>query len=146
MSQQLGIRLVYDLRSAVEIARGLDSKNGFPIREWEGSERKFVPVFLDQDYSPEALALRYKNYAAESAEVSQSFTFKRSRTAFAADIVACMTTLCIVSPFDQSCLASLQWRFFVGRQSLQHHVNGRTHVWYFLAAGIPSGAGETIPF
>ncbi|KAI1187821.1 tyrosine phosphatase [Nemania serpens] len=68
LSQQLGIRLVYDLRSAVEIARGLDSKNGFPIREWEGSERKFVPVFLDQDYSPEALALRYKNYAAESAE------------------------------------------------------------------------------
>ncbi|KAI0105750.1 Tyrosine/serine-protein phosphatase IphP-type [Nemania sp. FL0031] len=66
LSQQLGIKLVYDLRSAVEIARGLDSGHGFPLREWEGSERKFVPVFLDQDYSPEALAIRYKNYAAES--------------------------------------------------------------------------------
>ncbi|KAI1755816.1 tyrosine phosphatase [Xylaria castorea] len=68
LSQQLGIRLVYDLRSAVEIARGIGSGHGFPLREWEGSERKFVPVFLDQDYSPEALALRYKNYAADSDE------------------------------------------------------------------------------
>ncbi|KAI3327157.1 Tyrosine/serine-protein phosphatase IphP-type [Xylariaceae sp. AK1471] len=66
LSQQLGIKLVYDLRSAVEIARGGGAGHGFPLREWEGSERKFVPVFLDQDYSPEALALRYKNYAAES--------------------------------------------------------------------------------
>jgi len=69
LSQQLGIRLVYDLRSAVEISRGYNTDHGFPIREWEGSERKFVPVFLDQDYSPEALALRYKNYASESDQV-----------------------------------------------------------------------------
>ncbi|KAI0201847.1 tyrosine phosphatase [Astrocystis sublimbata] len=68
LSQQLGIKVVYDLRSPVEIARGLGTGHGFPLREWEGSERKFVPVFLDQDYSPEALALRYKNYAAESEE------------------------------------------------------------------------------
>ncbi|KAI0434796.1 tyrosine phosphatase [Xylaria sp. FL1042] len=68
LSQQLGIKLVYDLRSAVEIARSVGSGHGFPLREWEGSERKFVPVFLDQDYSPEALALRYKNYASESDE------------------------------------------------------------------------------
>ncbi|KAI0403558.1 tyrosine phosphatase [Xylaria palmicola] len=68
LSQNLGIKLVYDLRSSVEITRGLDSGRGFSLREWEGSERKFVPVFLDQDYSPEALALRYKNYAAESNE------------------------------------------------------------------------------
>lgn len=70
MSQQLGIKLVYDLRSAVEIVRGLGSVHGFPLREWEGSERRFVPVFLDQDYSPEALAIRYKNYASETDEAS----------------------------------------------------------------------------
>ncbi|KAI1819680.1 tyrosine phosphatase [Xylaria intraflava] len=68
LSQQLGIRLVYDLRSAVEIARSVSANYGFPLREWDGSERKFVPVFLDQDYSPAALALRYKNYAADSDE------------------------------------------------------------------------------
>ncbi|GAW26703.1 putative tyrosine phosphatase [Rosellinia necatrix] len=68
LSQQLGIKLVYDLRSAAEIARSVDSARGFPLREWEGSERKFVPVFLDQDYSPEALAVRYKNYASDSDE------------------------------------------------------------------------------
>ncbi|KAI0975747.1 tyrosine phosphatase [Xylaria arbuscula] len=68
LSHQLGIKLVYDLRSAVEISRTVDSNHGFPLREWEGSERKFVPVFLDLDYSPEALALRYKNYASESDE------------------------------------------------------------------------------
>lgn len=75
LSQQLGIKLVYDLRSAVEIARATGSGHGFPLREWEGSERKFLPVFLDQDYSPEALALRYKNYASESDDVSSCFMF-----------------------------------------------------------------------
>jgi hypothetical protein len=71
LSHQLGIKLVYDLRSTVEIARSVNTGHGFPLREWEGSERKFIPVFLDIDYSPEALALRYKNYAADSDEVSR---------------------------------------------------------------------------
>ncbi|KAI1433687.1 tyrosine phosphatase [Xylaria sp. CBS 124048] len=60
LSEQLGIKLVYDLRSAVEIARGHNAGYGFPVREWPGSERK--------DYSPAALALRYQNYAAESEQ------------------------------------------------------------------------------
>ncbi|KAI2639443.1 tyrosine phosphatase [Xylaria nigripes] len=68
LSQQLGIKVVYDLRSAVEIAGAVNANYGFPLREWDGSERKFIPVFLDQDYSPAALALRYKNYAADSDE------------------------------------------------------------------------------
>ncbi|KAI0162242.1 tyrosine phosphatase [Xylariaceae sp. FL1272] len=66
----LGIKIVYDLRSQNEITSGYTkSTQGsplWPIRELEGSKREFVPVFLDQDYSPEALALRFKNYAAVS--------------------------------------------------------------------------------
>ncbi|KAH7029433.1 protein-tyrosine phosphatase-like protein [Microdochium trichocladiopsis] len=62
----LGIREVYDLRSAVEIERGIREGHGWAIREWEGARRNFVPVFLDQDYSPEALALRIKNYSDET--------------------------------------------------------------------------------
>jgi hypothetical protein len=92
LSQQLGIKIVYDLRSAVEIARGMGAGHGFPLREWEGSDRKFVPVFLDQDYSPEALALRYKNYAAESDEVSH---FKSSCVADVGNITAASSLSCL---------------------------------------------------
>ncbi|KAI1339246.1 tyrosine phosphatase family-domain-containing protein [Xylariaceae sp. FL0016] len=66
--QALKIAHVYDLRSAVEIERGQREGHGWHIKEWEGATRHFVPVFLDQDYSPEALASRYANYAAESEE------------------------------------------------------------------------------
>ncbi|KAI1101631.1 protein-tyrosine phosphatase-like protein [Jackrogersella minutella] len=67
--QSLGIGKVFDLRSAVEISKGLHGNgDGWTIKEWEGASREFVPVFLDQDYSPEALALRYKNYSSEGAE------------------------------------------------------------------------------
>ncbi|KAI1493204.1 tyrosine phosphatase [Biscogniauxia mediterranea] len=41
---------------------------GWKIKEWEGARRVYVPVFLDLDYSPEALALRYKNYTTDSDE------------------------------------------------------------------------------
>ncbi|KAH9905331.1 protein-tyrosine phosphatase-like protein [Xylariomycetidae sp. FL2044] len=90
----LGIRTVYDLRSQVEIDKGLagqhldpgkekkqkqkkdeedkgeDNDEGefWPIKEWEGSTRVFAPVWLDRDYSPESIALRYKNYSANSDE------------------------------------------------------------------------------
>ncbi|KAI1445224.1 protein-tyrosine phosphatase-like protein [Annulohypoxylon stygium] len=67
--QGLGIGRVFDLRSALEIERGVHGNgNGWKVKEWDGARREFVPVFLDQDYSPEALALRYKNYSSESAE------------------------------------------------------------------------------
>ncbi|KAI2619704.1 tyrosine phosphatase family-domain-containing protein [Hypoxylon sp. NC1633] len=66
--QSLGIEKVYDLRSAIEIDRGVRDGHGWQVKEWEGARRIFLPVFLDQDYSPEALALRYRNYSAESAE------------------------------------------------------------------------------
>ncbi|KAI0838080.1 tyrosine phosphatase family-domain-containing protein [Hypoxylon sp. FL0890] len=66
--KSLGIEKVYDLRSAVEIEAGQRDGFGWKVKEIDGARREFVPVFLDQDYSPEALALRYKNYSSESAE------------------------------------------------------------------------------
>lgn len=55
----LGIKHVYDLRSAVELAKR-------PETAWDAggrARRVFVPVFLDKDYSPEAIALRFKSYS-----------------------------------------------------------------------------------
>ncbi|KAI0384562.1 tyrosine phosphatase family-domain-containing protein [Hypomontagnella monticulosa] len=66
--QGLGIERVFDLRSAVEIEHGQRDGYGWKVKEWDGASREFVPVFLDQDYSPESLALRYRNYSSEHAE------------------------------------------------------------------------------
>ena len=61
--QKLGIARIYDLRSNVEIERAEAAGRGGVV-EWDGCTRVFVPVFTDQDYSPEQLALRYKDYAS----------------------------------------------------------------------------------
>ncbi|KAL4721860.1 hypothetical protein ACLX1H_011051 [Fusarium chlamydosporum] len=61
--QDLKISHVYDLRSRNEIERYATG-----TREWPGAERVFVPVFLDEDYSPEAIAVRFRNYTAEGSE------------------------------------------------------------------------------
>lgn len=65
---ELGITHVYDLRSALEIQKASQNE-GWRPREWDGAERVFVPVFLDQDYSPEALALRFAEYSSSAEEV-----------------------------------------------------------------------------
>jgi hypothetical protein len=69
MIKTLAITHAYDLRSAVEIQRDAQAGEGRQIRQMDGVERIFVPVFLDQDYGPEAIALRYKNYTSEKVEV-----------------------------------------------------------------------------
>ncbi|RBR12875.1 uncharacterized protein FIESC28_08438 [Fusarium coffeatum] len=61
--QDLKISHVYDLRSRTEIERYATG-----TREWPGAERVFVPVFLDEDYGPEAIAIRFRNYTAEGTE------------------------------------------------------------------------------
>ena len=66
--QQLGITHIYDLRSNNEIERNKAAGRGGVV-EWDGCERVFAPVFLDEDYSPESLALRFKDYASEGTEV-----------------------------------------------------------------------------
>ncbi|KAK3996268.1 tyrosine-protein phosphatase [Cladorrhinum sp. PSN332] len=57
--QGLGVTHIYDLRSQVELSKGKEQP-----REWPGAKRVPVPVFLEKDYSPEALALRFSNYSS----------------------------------------------------------------------------------
>jgi hypothetical protein len=66
--QRLGITHVYDLRSNNEIERNQAAGRGGVV-QWDGCERVFVPVFTDQDYSPENLAVRFKDYASDGTEV-----------------------------------------------------------------------------
>lgn len=66
--KSLGVTHMYDLRSKVEIDRNKDAGWG-GIKEWDGCERVFAPVFIDHDYSPENLAFRFKDYASEGTEV-----------------------------------------------------------------------------
>lgn len=69
LRDRLRVTHVYDLRSRTEIER--DTANGGRhVREWDGAERVFVPVFLHEDCSPEAIALRYAHFSSESSEVS----------------------------------------------------------------------------
>ena len=66
--QQLGITHIYDLRSINEIEQNQAAGRG-GIVEWDGCERVFAPVFLEADYSPEQLAVRFKDYASDGTEV-----------------------------------------------------------------------------
>jgi hypothetical protein len=61
--QEHGITHTYDLRSNNEIERNIAAGRG-GIVEWDGCTRVFVPVFADKDYSPENLAIRYKDYSS----------------------------------------------------------------------------------
>ncbi|KAF4965703.1 hypothetical protein FZEAL_10736 [Fusarium zealandicum] len=59
--QDLRISHVYDLRSQAELQRYSSG-----VREWPGARRVYAPVFLDRDYSPEAIALRFQHYSGEA--------------------------------------------------------------------------------
>jgi hypothetical protein len=61
--QGLGITHIYDLRSNVEIERAQAAGRG-GIVELDGCTRVFLPIFTDTDYSPESLALVYKDYTS----------------------------------------------------------------------------------
>ncbi|KAI0153848.1 tyrosine phosphatase [Pestalotiopsis sp. NC0098] len=66
--QALRVTDVYDLRSRQEIDRDARNGHGRQPKEWPGATRIFAPVFLDDDYSPEAIAVRFKNYADKTSE------------------------------------------------------------------------------
>lgn len=74
--RRLGVTRVFDLRSAVEsgtpgyrVAHGETAAPVLP-ESWEGIDRVWLPVFLDQDYSPEAIAMRFQKYS-NGTEVSK---------------------------------------------------------------------------
>lgn len=59
--QQLNIKRVYDLRSPHE---STNPRHNFSVREWKGVERVFAPVFLEDDYTPGAVASRNRNFGS----------------------------------------------------------------------------------
>src|SRR5436190_8079262 len=54
---RLGITTIYDLRSNLETVRS-------PSYDVPGTTRVHVPVFKDQDASPDGLSLRYRDYTS----------------------------------------------------------------------------------
>jgi hypothetical protein len=55
----LGITTFYDLRAGPELAK-LAAVT--PVNDIPGIKREFIPVYKDEDYSPEKLAVKYKMY------------------------------------------------------------------------------------
>nr|POF07211.1 tyrosine-protein phosphatase [Quercus suber] len=73
MGKDLGIRVVYDLRSSTEIKRDGPEWAGVAVDKADifepyGMKREWVPVFADDDYSPAQIALRYKEYTRTGFE------------------------------------------------------------------------------
>ncbi|KAF1988861.1 hypothetical protein K402DRAFT_351361 [Aulographum hederae CBS 113979] len=83
LHDEFGIRRIFDLRSTPEIERGgeLEAWEGrlaeFRASRGEGEEeggeergieRVWCPVFAEEDYSPEKVAVRFKDYAREGTE------------------------------------------------------------------------------
>ena len=73
--QKLGIKKVFDLRSFSEIERSKRDDGQYEcwLASLDGPERIVVPVFGDDDFTPEALAVRFKDYASKSTEARSSF-------------------------------------------------------------------------
>lgn len=69
--KSLGITHVYDLRSNPEIEKAEAAGRGGVV-EFEGSKRVFAPVFMEVDYSPQNLIVRFKNYQSGSPEVGST--------------------------------------------------------------------------
>jgi len=63
--RSLGITTLFDLRSGPELEK---QKARTPVVHVDGIRREFAPVFADEDYSPESIALRYKDYASSGTE------------------------------------------------------------------------------
>jgi len=68
----LGIMALFDVRSAKEVDKGrlVGGEEELDVWTMLGSpKRVFVPIFKDEDFSPEAMAIRFKDYSSEGTEV-----------------------------------------------------------------------------
>lgn len=79
--EQLGIGKIFDLRSFLEVRRSTREDGQYEcwLASANGPERIMVPVFRDEDFAPEALAVRFKDYASEGTEVGSSSRLKSPR-------------------------------------------------------------------
>jgi len=73
MSQDLGIRVIFDLRSTPEIKRDGPEWAGVAPEDIDifqpyGIKREWVPVFAEKDYGPDQVALRYKEYTRAGSD------------------------------------------------------------------------------
>ncbi|KAL9077433.1 MAG: hypothetical protein Q9161_000278 [Pseudevernia consocians] len=68
--QKLGIKKIFDLRSFLEVGRSKRENGQYErwLASTDGPERTVVPVFRDEDFAPEALAVRFKDYASKGTE------------------------------------------------------------------------------
>lgn len=68
--QKLGIKKIFDLRSFLEAERSKRENGQYEcwLASCGGPERIVTPVFRDEDFAPEALAVRFKDYASQGTE------------------------------------------------------------------------------
>ena len=73
--QKLSIKKIFDLRSFSEVwgSKRKDGQYECWLASSDGPERIAVPVFRDEDFTPEALAVRFQDYASEGTEVRPRF-------------------------------------------------------------------------
>lgn len=79
--QKLGIKKVFDLRSFLEIGRSKRENGQYEcwLASSDGPERIVVPVFRNEDFAPEALAVRFNDYASKGTEARCSSQMESRR-------------------------------------------------------------------
>lgn len=70
--KSLGITEIYDLRSQPEIDKLQISGEAGAVTDWPGVRRVYAPVFPENSYDPESLAIRHAEYQNADSTVSNN--------------------------------------------------------------------------